>query len=254
MNKHYFWLVLLAAVLMAPGAYAQVDIEAEPLFSADSPSGADDDLAVVFKGVSSATGFDSEGALDIVEGPITMECWIKPEAFNDFNGLINVGFSYKLGVNFNSDINNLVFTFYGVVDIFSGVNIEADSTWKHVASVWEPGVGVTFYVDGEEAAFVEQTGAPRELQNSNITVGAEINGVVPFVGAMDRVRIHNAVLTADELDSVADAPKGPLDSTLVHYGFDTGSFPVPSLGSAGIDLLANNAAGVSTADSWEIYN
>src|SRR5690606_12567510 len=45
------------------------------------------------------------------------------------------------------------------------------------------------------------------------------------VGTFDRMRIHGALLTADQVDSVADAPKAPLASTLVSYDFDQADLP-----------------------------
>ena len=195
----------------------------------DSPSGQAGDTAVLFNGSEVLIGSDEAAPfLDIVNGPITSEMWVKvtefPGAYGDF---FRYGSSYKFG--FNS--GNLLFTHLAVADYPSGVPIEVGA-WHHIAAVWEPGVGVTFYMDGVEAAFVETTNLSRTLQNTNFVLGGDGGGSSFYSGGMDRFRVHNAVLTADELDSVADAPKALLDSTLISYDFEA----LPAVNAANHEL------------------
>lgn len=252
-RMRYFAYAAALALALAPMGQAE---EREPVANPDSPSGAAGDYSVQFKGVSSLSVDDPDGYLDITAGPITVEAWIKPDELRQYNGLISYGASYKLGINQSGGMNNLVFTFFGIVDIFSGFDVPVDGEWLHVAAVWTPGEGVLFYANGEEVASVAEAGNPRALQNTVLVVGGETNGAVPFIGSMDRVRIHNAALAAEDLDSVADAPKGPFDSTLTHYGFDEGKAPYASLGSAALSLRHLNPVGyegTSSAQSWELY-
>ncbi len=241
------------SLVCTSSSYAQ---EAEPVVNADSPSGAAGDLSIQFKGTSSVGATDSDGVLNIIEGPITMETWMKMDGFADFwTGLGSWGFSYKMGMDPNAEF---IFTFFGVVDIFSGFSFQpwiGDGQWHHVAAVWEPGVGVTFFADGAEVGFAEETGAPREGDaDLNLTVGGENNGAVPFIGSMDRFRIHNAIFALEDLDSVADGPKDPLENTIVHYGFDETEPPFESLGSAALPLEFQNEVVVeSSAEGWELY-
>lgn len=249
MKATYFSIVLAALVLIASPVMAQV----EPVSNTDSPSGAAGDLSVQLKGVSSLGATDTEGVLNIIEGPITMEAWIKLDDYTEFwTGMGQWGFSYKMGISADGQF---IFTFFGIADIFSGFDITpfvGDGMWHHYACAWEPGVGVYFFVDGEEVALIEQTGSPREGEDpANITIGGENNGAVPLTGSIDRFRIHNALLTAEEIDSDAANPAGPLDSTIVHYGFDEGAAPYSSLGSASLDVVAQNE--VSSAPNWEIF-
>lgn len=247
--------VLALAVLCVP-AFAQDD--AEPVANPNSPSGMEGDLAIQFKGVSSVGAEDPEGLLNIIEGPITIETWAQIDDYADFwTGMVSWGFTYKMGISNPENGTNFLFTFYGIVDIFSGYDLSpfiGDGQWHHYAAVWEPDFGVTFYVDGVDSGFAEVSGAPREPTTTNFTVGGENNGNVPFIGSMDRVRIHQAILTAEDLDSDAANPKAPLENTLVHYDFDEGAAPYASSGSVSLDLNYQNPVGLeASADNWSLH-
>ena len=247
--KHTLTLFAAVALLLAvsPASFAEFD---EPVPNPDSPSGAADDWSVQFKGVSSLAAYDLNGDLDIVAGPITMECWVKIDDYSTYTGFMAYGASYKLGL---TNAKELVYTHFGIVDIMSGVTMEPDQVWHHVAAVWEPGSGVTFYIDGENVAFTADTSSPRAIQNANLTVGGETKGAVPLTGSMDRARIHNAVLTAAQLDSVAATPKAPLASTVVSFDFNERRIPYKSDGSSQLQLTQQKAVGTASADNWEVY-
>lgn len=220
-----------------------VDEAAIPAVITDSPSGADGDNAVDINDGLFAE--DPDAVLDIVEGPITMEAWIRVESLNTFNGILSYGGSYKLGIN----NGNLIFTFFGIVDIDSGVAIEPDNTWRHVAVAWEPGLGVAFFVDGVEVNFVGEEGAPQAIQNNRLDIGTETNGAVPLNGQIDRVRVHKAILTADQLDSDPASPSEPLENTLAAYNFDADDFPFENL--AGTSVTSAEATALAEAEGTQ---
>ena len=181
---------------------------------------------------------DSENpVLAIQDGPMTLEMWIKLENLNQFNDILSYGDTYKIGINDGA----FVYTFRDIEDVFSEVPISADNQWHHIAMAWEPGAGVAFYLDGVQAAYKETASAHRELQSNILNIGTGANGGFALPGWIDRVRIHHAVLTADQLDSDAAQPKAPLDSTLVSYNFDEGQLPFAN--QAGADLPADNTQG-----------
>lgn len=182
----------------------------------DTPSGAAGDTAAFFNGTEVLIGSTgSQPFLDLVSSPVTIEAWIKStdltETFQDF-------FRYGSSLKFGISSGNLIFTHLAIADYPSGVPVIVDE-WHHVAAVFEPEVGTTFYMDGEEAAFVATTNFPRALQNNAFIMGGA-GGSSFYFGYMDRFRIHNAVLTPDELDSVADSPKAAMGSTLLSYEFN----------------------------------
>ncbi len=53
----------------------------------------------------------------------------------------------------------------------------------------------------------------------------------PFTGSLDRLRIHRAFLSGDQLDSVAATLKAPLGSTVLAYNFNETALPCQSLTS-----------------------
>ncbi|MBN2326690.1 MAG: LamG domain-containing protein [Candidatus Omnitrophica bacterium] len=250
MKGKWVLFVVMAALVSIP-VFAQ---DPEPVSNTDSPSGAAGDLSIQFKGVSSVGADDPDGLLNIIEGPITMEVWVKLDDYNgNWTGMSSWGFSYKLGI---SDDGQFIFTFFGIVDIFSGYDITplvGDDQWHHFAAAWTPGSGVQFYVDGADVGFVEETRAPQAARSPNFTVGGEDVGKVPITASMDRMRVHNAALTADQLDSDAANPKAPLAETLVSYDFNEAGPPYKSSGSAQLDLMPQNEVAPSAAGVWEIY-
>ena len=205
---------------------------ANPVVSvASSPSGGASDKALSLNvGSDSSQGFlavdDSSGPiLALATNAFTIETWIKPDVngFREYEGIGAYGGSFKLGMH-NKE---LLFTLFGIVDITSGLIVPQDDVWHHVAAVWVPGTGVTLYLDGTPAE-VAETRLPNAFSNNYLTIGAEGIGGNAMQGSIDRFRIHQAALTADELDKTATSPKAPLASTLVAYTFNEAVPPYPN--------------------------
>jgi hypothetical protein len=222
---------------------AQLDPAADPSVVTNSPSGTAGDWAVSLNyGNDSSQGFllvdDSNGPiLALATNAFTMEAWINidPTDIRLDEGIGAYGGSYKLGL----DNGELVFTLYGVVEIPSGLIVPPGS-WHHVAAVWQPGVGVTFYLDGGAATPLTETHAIPGFANNVLTIGADDVFGNAAQGLIDRFRIHNAVLTAGQLDSVAGTPKAPLASTLVAYNFNESAPPFKSAASASRPAIPSN--------------
>ncbi len=217
------------------GIYA--DAANDPMANAASPSGASNDKAVGLNlGNPSSTGFlvvddNDNPILNLSTSAFTIETWVKIDAGDsrEIEGIAAYGNSYKLGLN----AGQIQFTLFGVVDINSDLYLPADETWHHVAVVWQPGVGATFFLDGGNEKTVTETGSIRAFANNYLTIGSEgiANGNA-LQGTVDRFRIHKAVLTADQLDSVAATPKAVLSSTLVAFNFNESAAPFASAASA----------------------
>src|SRR5579862_2375592 len=195
----------------------QLDPAADPMVVTNSPSGAAGNQAVSLNyGNDTSQGFlvvdDSNGPiLALGTNAFTIESWINidPTDIRQDEGIGAYGEAYKMGLN-NGE---LVFTLYGVVEIPSGLTIPPGA-WHHVATVWQPGIGVTFYVDGGSATLVAETQMIPSFANNLLTIGADGVTGNAMQGIIDRFRIHSAVLTTNQLDSVAGTPKAPLASTL----------------------------------------
>jgi len=196
-----------------------------PSVITESPSGAVGDRAVQLQGTGFLLADDSTSPiLAIAAEPLTVEAWVRWDGtdFDQYNGILAYGGSYKLGVN-NTEI---IWTLFGIVDVSSGLYLPQDALWHHVAAAYEPGVGVTIYLDGV-GTYVDETRSMRAFGNNWLSIGAEGFGT-SIVAALDRVRVHKALLTAEELDSVAATPKPVLDSTLVAYDFNETEPPFQS--------------------------
>lgn len=202
-----------------------VDSSLFPVTSSDSPSGNANDKSVLLSGEAAPLVDDSSApVLNLQTQAMTIEVWAKRDAADDraITGIASYGASYKLGIMTGGE---LVFTLFGVVDVMSGQYLYPGE-WHHLAAAWEPGVGVTFYVDGNPS-FVEATGAMRAFWHNRFSIGAEGEDNV-FKGNLDRMRVHKALLTAEELDNVAATPKAPLASTVAAYNFNESAMPFHS--------------------------
>jgi hypothetical protein len=97
--------------------------------------------------------------------------------------------------------------------------------WVHLAAAWEPGVGVHFYINGVSnfTANITHPAARPPLHNY-LSIASEGLGN-NVVASLDRVRIHNALLTDTQLDSNA-ATVAPLHAnTIVSYNFNETDLP-----------------------------
>jgi hypothetical protein len=192
----------------------------------NSPSGAAGDRSINITGRAFLLADDSNGPiLNITNSPITLETWLYLDASSvakSSEGLVGYGQSYKMGMKGGWQ----VFTLLGIKDITNSSTPVPAGQWTHLAAAWEPGVGVHFYIDGVHTLVADANLSLRAAQHNLLTIGSEspTNGV-NCVCAMDRVRVHNALLDATQLDSDAANPKPVLASTLVAYNFNEAAFP-----------------------------
>lgn len=228
--------------------------------NSDSPSGLPGDSSVLFNGTEGLEAEDtSSGLLPLITGPVTVEAWVKPDAFSEtWVDIFRYGNTLKMGWN----NGNLIFTFLGVVDIFPDIEIPVPvGEWSHVAATWEPGLGVVFYFNGEEITIIGEDRSPRDIAAPNLTIGWSGSASI-FEGAIDRFRIHNAIVDVADLDSDPASPKAGFDTTVVDFQFN-GGIPASSEGtveltaispSAGLDvfgavLVQESASGLSGDNS-----
>lgn len=201
-----------------------------PLTNESSPAGTTGDLSLTIRDPDGFLLMDATDATDLLatNTPVTAEAWIfiPPDAPARAEGIIGSVGSWKLGMRPDGQ---LAFTLYGVADVNSGL-FPALGVWTHVAAVWEPGVGVTYYIDGVNLSFIPETGNMRAPVNTWLGIGSGGVGE-PVNASIDRVRIHRAVLTAEELDSIAITPKAPLASTVVAFNLNETTAPYLSTGS-----------------------
>lgn len=176
-----------------------------PTLSDDTPSGLEGDFSLRTGGGSHALILDPNKALE-VGGPgndMTLEAWVKYEA--SVTNARMVIFYYGPGAysySLSGGNPRLMFvTALRIVDFSSSRAAVTADAWHHVALVHRAGVSFSFYVDGQ---FIEEdpyTQGIRLAEVNQLTIGAEPNGILPFNGWIDRVRISNVALEPAGFDS-----------------------------------------------------
>ena len=220
---------------MANFGYTAVN-ETHPVTIGVGPSGMEGDGAAAFDGMGSALIGWTEKTLDLNQ-PFTFEAWVyrSVDAGDDYEDFFRIGNTVKVGL---TKTKTFEMTYLGKADIYSDLIMDNTGTWMHIAAVAEPGVGVTFFKDGVEINKTEYSGSPRDYQNDVITLGADNACTASlFMGMLDRVRLHQAALTAAELDSDSKNPKPVTDATILAYNFDDEDAPFASTGSEDATLV-----------------
>ena len=126
--------------------------------------------------------------LNILAPPMTLEAWIRADEMQDGHiGLVSYGVpggrdgrgGWKLGLN-NGD---LLFTTFGVVDVYSSVPFPYDGAWHHIAAVYsDVDAWVLFYIDGEELGVVEESRALLDPSSKELNIGAQYTSIGRFSG------------------------------------------------------------------------
>lgn len=181
-----------------------------PEIVSDTPSGLKGDFALKFDGTQIARVEDPNHIMDVGgEGnDWTLEAWVKYEDTTLDRMII---FYYGPGaISFSlsgDNPRNVFLTTLRIRDINSSDGtapaVVEPGSWHHVAVAHVYGEGMTFYVDGEEISFVSETGGARKTEVPRMNIGSEPNGVLPYNGWIDRIRISNVALKPTELDSKA---------------------------------------------------
>ena len=216
-----------------------------------SPSGAAGDRSITNSGggflIADASATE---ALNITNGPITMESWIFIDPSTPAKaaeGILAYGGSYKMGMRNGIQL----FTLYGKVDVANdAAGAVPTGQWVHLAAAWDPGVGVNFYVDGTHYFVADTNTTARVPIHDYLSLGSEGFGN-NAVAALDRLRIHNALLTAEQIDSVAATAKPTLPTTIISYDFNQANLPATNTLSPELPAgLSHELLPLITGPAW----
>ena len=209
-----------------------VSTETDPLPDPDTPSGAAGDRSLKIRIVDSAGGpvvadDSANKILDLAGQPFTAELWIK--VYSELQGLSWRGTVYYgrhgTGWGIGTQDRNVKFTLFGVVDMFPGISLQADGQWHHLAFVYEPQVGVSFYLDGALFIYQAETRAMIRTNTNILWLGTEDGASRPIPAYLDRFRVTRGLLDETQLDSNAANPKPVTADTLVYFPFDETAGP-----------------------------
>ena len=205
------------------------------------------DFSVDFTGTGWLYAETEEDVLDL-NAPFTWEAWVcKSASDKTYEDFMRLGNTVKIGMNTAKVFQA---TFMGVVDINSTITVQ-DGVWTHLAAVWEPGVGVTFYKNGVQQGVTATTGKPKAYVNNTVSLGGDAAGGSLYQGMMDRVRLHKAILTAAELDSEAANPKPVTENTVLDYGFNEMVPPYNSVGEMPLQVVnGQERAAILSKPTW----
>ncbi|HDR13947.1 MAG TPA: hypothetical protein ENN79_00390, partial [Desulfobacteraceae bacterium] len=109
----------------------------------------------------------------------------------------------------------------GIEIVDTGLSVDVGA-WQHVAAVFEPGVGITFYKNGTETFTTSEIGY--SLNDRNVMIGSNpAYTYYSFVGYMDEVRVWNGVRSQVQIEEAGDLNLEGTEAGLAGYWkFDDG--------------------------------
>ena len=182
-----------------------------PTVQKDTPSGITGDSSLLFSATQDpepqAYVVDTKGILDFGTGDWTVEAWVNTDlAFPDTNkrgiifyyGLPGKGYSFSINTDGRLEVTTL-----GIADIPSSKAIVPAGGWAHVAIAHVQGKSMDYFINGKLMDTVNYTNKVNTTGGGTLYIGSEWNGALRFSGSIDRIRISNSALTANDLDSKA---------------------------------------------------
>ncbi len=131
-------------------------------------------------------------ALDVPDGPLTLECWLRAEAFASRQGVVTKTENSEFGL-FAPDGRLEWYVHLDGTYAIAGTTepVLTPGTWHHVAGVFD-GREARLYVDGEPVATLACAGV-RTKNALPLLVGADVSGSggvsSPLAGELDELRL-----------------------------------------------------------------
>ena len=161
--------------------------------------------ALYFDGVDDYVTVPDSDELDLTN-KFTVTAWVKWAGSHDWPAIVCKGWAdvstecnYWLGMTTGS--SELTFRFHdgGYRDIGSGLHVK-DQDWSFVAVVVE-GDRISFHVDDTDS--VRAKFGSLHANDHPLTIGRGINTSEMFLGTIDDLRLHDCVLSPEEIAAVA---------------------------------------------------
>ncbi|MCK4751007.1 MAG: LamG domain-containing protein, partial [Bacteroidales bacterium] len=154
-----------------------------------------------------------------ISGAFSIEAWIAPQAYPwNWCAIVNQEYEHQRGFFFGIDAEGRI-GFHAAVarqwrECISDIKIPF-MEWSHVVATFDPELGISLFINGENAGFLEVSGDllndfEKDLQiarNHRLTIPASLNrggfSRVPasysFDGLIDELKIYPEVLSPDEI-------------------------------------------------------
>ncbi|MFH1739966.1 MAG: LamG domain-containing protein [bacterium] len=183
----------------------------------DTPSDLPGDFSLYVDGTGEIVHIpDPGGLLNFSDQDFTIEVWVKyVDIPFDPSRLIYYGEGGKgYGLSIGKTSGRLQLDHKGLINaIAQTALVPGDGRWHHIAAVnlFSEGM-VYFYIDGELAEILDNPGKVfPAVELPMLFVGARQDSREGYAGYLDRVRISNTALAADDLDSE------PIGASLVDW-------------------------------------
>ena len=154
-------------------------------------------------------------SLDITD-TLTLATWVRADAFESWDGLINKGQSnIAYGLSFTSDGRLAFQANYGSVTGGNGSSFQYSNArittgrWHHVAVTYD-GNNVQFYIDGQLDS-THQADITFGTNNEALMLGADLTGS-HLDGALDDARVYGRALSAEEITQITTGTNSGSDS------------------------------------------
>ncbi len=185
----------------------------------------------IARGTEPYRAYQFDGNNDKVTTPVTIptgqaftwSTWVRPSVIKT-SRLIGQYTAGAAGRSILSQINDAEYRWYmnGVGTINSTLETPNDGVFVHLAAMYEPGNGMSLYVNGSLDTNVPGT---TSIQQTPIVFGAEGSGTsYQYNGLMFDTRIYNEALTSDEVQYLAsygeDGTNPGISNLLAHYKTD----------------------------------
>ncbi|QEG33274.1 LamG-like jellyroll fold domain-containing protein [Bythopirellula goksoeyrii] len=170
-------------------------------FQVTPPAQPDQDMAVSV-GEGKYLSID-DAELKIPDGPITLECWCKPNGFSQRVGLITKTEDSEFGIFASSGVPYFTINLDGRYRQPQDLDTKlAISEWQHVAGVYD-GQEVRTYLDGKLVAKQAASGS-RKRNQLPLIIGGDVSEIgkadSPFDGLIDAVRLSTTARYQDDFE------------------------------------------------------
>ncbi len=187
-----------------------------------------------------------DAALDVPDGPLTVECWFKAEAHTSRVGLITKTEGSDYGIFLWSgrpEFSVFLDGRYRDADADDSVRVSLHE-WHHIAGVFD-GTEVRLYLDGEIIAHAPASGE-RRTNTLPFLVGADVTGsgvgTSHFDGQIDAVRItRRAVYSGDRFEPARRLESDADTAALYNMDGRLGRWLIDQSGSGITAKLVGNA-------------
>jgi parallel beta-helix repeat protein len=203
--------------------------------------------ALEFGGMNDYVEVPHSTSLDITD-EITLEAWIKPNIINNYHTILSKYQSIGYYLRIDPD-GTIAFSASGTLETDHAVPV---GSWSYITGV-SNGTYETIYLNGQliKSGQIAYPSGNIGTVDKPLTIGSFSEGLLPFNGTIDKVRIHNRCLSAEEIwqsyeevvsnePPIADTPVGTdVGVELVEVGIDITFDEVTEGGQTSVTVSAN---------------